>query len=239
MRAVRALCAAVVLGALTGCGGAGDDGAAVKPAAGDGKAGGGGSRLVGQREAESLALHREDVPGYTIQTLAGRGEDARVPVRLFTGDMPRVEPEQCQPVYDNTQQASAYRQYARTDALVSGHGDYVEVALVAYAAGDAHKAVADLRAALARCRSFAMPLQVMEEHFEHPRLLPDPHLGDEAVEYTITQKMDGDEGVIRAPFRHLVVRKGSVIAWFMVHGFPGDDPQLPANVIGTQLGKLR
>ncbi|MDX3098832.1 sensor domain-containing protein [Streptomyces sp. ME19-03-3] len=237
-RTVLAVCAAVVVGTVAGCGNGGDAGAAEKPAARNGDESRSNSRVVSQREAESFALHRKDIPGYTIQTLAGRGEDAQVPVRLFAGGLPRIEPAECQPVYENTQQGSAYRQYARTDALVSGHGDFVEVALVAYGVGDARKALADLREALARCRSFTMPLD-RTEHFEYPRLLPDPHLGDEAVEYTITQKIDGDEGAIRAPFHHLVVRKGSVIAWFMVHGFPGEPPKLPANVVDTQLAKLR
>ncbi|SNT51893.1 hypothetical protein [Actinacidiphila glaucinigra] len=236
--AASAVCAAALMGTMAGCGSGGADGAADKPAARNGDGSGIGSRVVSQREAESLALHRKDVPGYTLQTLAGRGEDAQVPVHLFTGYLPRIEPAACQPVYDNTQQGSEYPQRARTDTLVSGHGDYVEVALVACGAGDAHKAVADLRAALTRCRSFTMPADGTE-HFEHPRSLPDPHLGDEAVEYTITQKIDGDEGVIRAPFHHLVVREGSVIVWFMVHGFPGDTPKLPRNVIDAQLAKLR
>lgn len=91
-----------------------------------------------------------------------------MPVRLFAGEVPRIEPAECQPVHANTQQgASAYRLYARTDALVSGHGDYVEVAPVAYDAGDARKALADLRGALARCRSFTMPLD-RTEHSEPP-----------------------------------------------------------------------
>lgn len=237
-RAALAVGVTAVLGTMAGCGNGGEDRAAGRSAAAHGDENGSSSRVLSQREAESLALHRKDLPGYTIRTLAGRGEDAEVPVRLFTGDLPRIEPAECQPVYANTQQgASAYRQYARTEALITGDDDYVESGLIAYGAGDARKALADLRGALAHCKSFTMPLD-RTEHFEHPRVLPDPHLGDEAVEYTITQKIDGDEGVIRAPFRHLVVRKGSVIAWFRVHGFPGETPELPSNVIDAQVAKL-
>lgn len=55
------------------------------------------------------------------------------------------------------------------------------------------------------------------ESLEHPEVLPDPHLGDEALEYGITDKMTDEEGATRAPFHFLLVRKGSSL--------PGSGPK--------------
>ncbi|MYS22185.1 hypothetical protein GA0115240_138562 [Streptomyces sp. DvalAA-14] len=113
----------------------------------------------------------------------------------------------------------------------------METALIAYRPGDAHKVLADLRAALSRCTSFTGPVD-MTQGFEHPRPLPDPNLGDEAVEYGIMEKMSDAEGTVRVPFEQLVVRKGSVIAWFQVQSNPGRTVALPMDVVTAQIAKL-
>ena len=68
--------------------------------------------------------------------------------------------------------------------------------------------------------------------------MPDPHLGDEALEYGITDKETDEEGTTRAPFHFLLVRKGSVIAWFWAENLPGKPAVLPMHVINAQLAKL-
>jgi hypothetical protein len=207
------------------------------PAARSGSATGNSSHLVTQQEIDSYVLTQKDVPGDKISTTAGRTTDGtEMPVTLFTGNLPRISPKGCQHVYENAQQGSAYRQYARADDLLSGR-DNVEVALIAYRPADAPKVLADLQAALPQCTAYAGPVD-MTEGFEHPQVLPDPHLGDQAVEYRIVEKIDDQEGTLRAPFRFLVVRKGSVIAWFMAQGFPGKAAVLPMDVINAQLAKL-
>ncbi|MEU6071494.1 hypothetical protein ABZ864_45460 [Streptomyces sp. NPDC047082] len=196
------------------------------------------SRLVNQREIDSYVLGLKDVPGSEIATNAGRTTaGTEMPVRLFTGNLPRISPSSCQHVYENSQQAGAYRQYARTDNIISGHGTALHVALIAYRPGDAHKVLADLRAALPGCTSYAGPVD-MTQGFEHPQLLPDPHLGDEALEYGIMEKISDEQGTVRAPFHYLLVRKGSVIAWFEVQALPGETVALPMHVINTQLANL-
>ncbi|MFJ9560106.1 hypothetical protein ACIRQQ_08700 [Streptomyces fuscichromogenes] len=232
VRAAVAVCAVAMMGTGAGCGS--DTGAA---AARSGSASASSSHLVTQQEIDSYVLTQKDVPGHEISTMAGRTTDGKErPPVLLSGNLPRVSPKSCQHVYENAQQGSAYRQYARADDTLSGR-DNVQVALIAYRPADAPKVVADLRAALPRGTAYAGPVD-MTEGFEHPRVLPDPHLGDQSVEYRITEKIDSQEGTIRAPFHFLVVRKGSVIAWFMAHGFPGDTVVLPRDVINTQLAKL-
>lgn len=207
------------------------------PAARSGSAGGSSSHLVTQQEIDSYVLTQKDVPGEKISTMAGRATDGEeVPVALLTGNLPRISPKGCQHVYENAQRGSAYRQYALADDFIYGR-DHVEVALIAYRPTDAPKVLADLKAALPQCTAYAGPVD-MTEGFEHPQVLPDPHLGDQAVEYGITEKIDDEEGTVRAPFHFLVVRKGSVIAWFMTHGFPGEAAVLPKDVINAQLAKL-
>ncbi|MET8453973.1 hypothetical protein [Streptomyces sp. NPDC005209] len=180
-------------------------------------------------------LAPKDVPGYKIVTMAGRTTSrTRMPVRLFAGDLPRISPASCQRVFESAQQAGAYRQYARTDNLITGHGDPVEVALTAYRPTDAHKVLAYLRAALPGCTAYAGPVD-MSEGFEHPQLLPDPDLGDEAVEYGITEKITDEHDTLRVPHHYLLVRKGSVFAWFMVSTLPGAKVALRMDVINTQL----
>ncbi|MEV6013821.1 hypothetical protein AB0M29_44755 [Streptomyces sp. NPDC051976] len=159
-----------------------------------------------------------------------------MPVTLFADNLPRVSPAACQHVYENIQQASAYRQYARAADILRGR-DHVTVALIAYRPADAPKVPADLRAALPQCKSFAGPV-AKTESLEHPQVLPDPHLGDEALEYGITDKLTDEEGTSRAPFRFLLVRRGSVIAWFWTENFPGRPAVLPMRVINAQLAKL-
>jgi hypothetical protein len=207
------------------------------PAARSGSASGNSSHLVNQREIDSYVLTQKDVPGDEISTMAGRTTDGtEMPVTLFAGNLPHISPASCQHVYENAQQGSAYRQYARADDLIGG-GDHVEVGLIAYRPADAPKVLADLQAALPHCTAYAGPVD-MTEGFEHPQVLPDPHLGDEAVEYGIMEKIDDQEGTIRAPFHFLVVRKGSVIAWFTAQNFPGKAAVLPMDVIKVQLAKL-
>ncbi|MFJ9350989.1 hypothetical protein [Streptomyces sp. NPDC101237] len=190
-----------------------------------------------QRELDSYVFRPKEVPGDEIATMAGRTTNGKeMPPRLTAGNLPRISPESCQHIYENTERDSAYRQYALTDNLLSGHDD-VEVALIAYRPADAPKVIADLQAALPRCTAYAGPVD-MTDGFEHPKVLPDPHLGDQAVEYRITEKIDGTEGTLRAPFHFLVVRKGAVIAWFMAQGFPGEKADLPMGVINAQLAKL-
>ena len=248
VRAAVAVCAVAMMGTAAGCGS--DTGAAGKPvvsgtsgrpaAAGSSSAGAKGassSHLVTQQEIDSYALTQTDVPGDTIATMAGRTTlGTEMPPALSTGNLPRISPKGCQHVYENAQHGSAYRQYALADDLLSGP-DNVEVALIAYRPTDAPKVLADLQAALPRCTAYAGPVD-MTEGFEHPQVLPDPHLGDQAVEYDIVEKIDTQEGTLRAPFHFLVVRKGSVIAWFMAQNFPGKTAVLPMDVVNTQLAKL-
>lgn len=200
-------------------------------------------RLVSQREIDSYVLMPKDVPGHDISTTAGRTTTGtEMPVRLMVGSgLPRVSPAGCQHVYENSQQASDYRQNARADDMVSGPGDTVEVSLTAYRPQDAHKVLADLRAALPGCTSYAVPLGD-GMGFEHPQVLPDPQLGDEALEYGIMQKVPADKSsgqpTLYAPFHYLLVRKGSVIAWFQVMAFPGQTASLPMDVVKAQVAKL-
>lgn len=207
------------------------------PAARSGSTSGNSSHLVTQQEIDSYVLTEKDVPGDKISTNAGRTTDGEeMPPALLTGNLPRISPKGCQHVYENAQRGSAYRRYALADDFIFGR-DYVEVALIAYRPTDAPKVLADLKAALPQCTAYAGPVD-MTEGFEHPQVLPDPHLGDQAVEYGITEKIDDEEGTVRAPFHFLVVRKGSVIAWFMAQGFPGKTAVLPKDVINAQLTKL-
>ena len=208
------------------------------PAARGGTGSRNGSRLVNQREIDSYVLGPKDVPGYTIETFAGRTTvGTEMPVALITGNLPRVSPAACQHLYENAEKGSAYRQYARADDVISGHGNAVQVTLVAYRPADARKVLSDLRAELPHCTSFAMPRHPTDR-FEHPRLLPDSHLGDDSVEYGITEKLSDQEGTVRAPYHYLVVRKGSVIAWYQVLNIPGKAATLPMDVINAQLARL-
>lgn len=143
------------------------------------------SHLVNQHEIDSYVLTPKDVPGDNLSTLAGRTTaGTEWPVTLFADNLPRISPAACQHVYENMNQASAYRQYARADDVLGGR-DHVRVGLIAYRPADAPKVLADLRAALPRCTAFTGPVDKTES-LEHPQLLPDPHLGDEVLEYGIT-----------------------------------------------------
>ena len=127
------------------------------------------SRLVNQHEIDSYVLTPKDVPGDDISTLAGRTTaGTEWPVTLFADDLPRISPAACQHVYENMQQASAYRQYARADDLLGGR-DHVRVGLIAYRPADAPKVLADLRAALPQCTAFTGPVDKTES-LERPGL---------------------------------------------------------------------
>ncbi|MBM9507869.1 hypothetical protein [Actinacidiphila acididurans] len=202
---------------------------------------------MSQREIDSYVLTPKDVPGDDISTTAGRtSTGTEMPVSLMVGSrLPRVSPAGCQLVYENSQQAGEYPQHARADDMISGPGNTVEVSLIAYRPQDAHKVLAELRAALPGCTSYAVPMGDGMS-FEHPQVLPDPRLGDEAVEYGIMQKVPADDGTgqgtdagtLYAPFHYLLVRKGSVLAWFQVMAFPGRTASLPMDVVKAQLAKL-
>ncbi|WP_435132847.1 hypothetical protein [Actinacidiphila sp. bgisy144] len=195
---------------------------------------------VGQRDIDSYVLSRKEVPGYSITAMQGRTpEGDEEPVSLSKGTVFRISPFACQPFFANVgSESSAYPQYGLAVDIVADDTIETTISLAAYRPGDAPRVLADLRQSAASCSGWAGPVDKAEKYGK-PQLEAAPRLGDEAVEYKITENITEDDGkVMHVPYVYVTVRKGSTVAAFQVRGLPDKPPKVPTAMIKAQIAKV-
>ncbi|MEW2522631.1 hypothetical protein [Actinacidiphila alni] len=193
----------------------------------------------------------KDVPGWTTDTVAGRGGDGVevAPRILDVSKWPRTSPAACQPLDRMTSLSSDYQYFAVVEQKVSpasGDGPITEMALTSYRPAEAPKVIADLRTSIRTCSDFSQLRGGYE--YTHPQVLADPNVGDEAIAYRLTQVVpsvdsngnpDGGQPV-DVPFHFVVVRSGATIASFYTMTGPGGHgtTDVPMDVVKAQIAKL-
>jgi hypothetical protein len=208
--------------------------------------------MLSQRELEQAIVGPKDIPGWTTETVLGKGGNGvRIPVTI--GDVskwPRIGQAACEPLYDMTMLASRHQFYAVVEQMArTGSGDdekSTRMSLTSLHVADAPKVIADLETSLRTCSSFTS-LEA-GEFWSHPEPLADPMLGDQAIAYRITDSVPSvnslgeDDGgpASKAPFCFVVVRSGATIVAFSSMGYPTQPgpPQVPMNVVKAQVDKL-
>jgi hypothetical protein len=249
-----AVCAAAMVAAAAGCGGGGDGkgGGAHAPsgAASTARAAASGTpraaRMLDQRQLEQAAVGKSDLPGWSTGTQFGHGPDG-VSIKVAITDvaqLPKVSPAVCTalagiamgPVSPGHQHHALFEQSVTRDVKDSGDDSVVGDTLLAYQPADAAGVMTDLRASLKTCDSFPGG---EGERYTHPVPAAAPSVGDDAVEYTITQVVSGDDDPpVDVPFRYLIVRVGATIVVLSALGPPGDHPEIPDVVVNAQAAKL-
>ncbi|MFJ9558795.1 hypothetical protein ACIRQQ_01975 [Streptomyces fuscichromogenes] len=257
-RRVVAAAGVVSVLALTGACGAdsGDEAGAVKKSASAGSASpaSSASRQVSglpasatgkgldQKDLDRLALTAHDVPGYTVDTVTGKGRPVDHDV-LTT--YRAVTPAPCRPVYAAAELGSLHDFTAEvTQDVVSTSddvGQHASVGLASYALADARTVMAELRSALGKCAAAEMrPSAVHPDAglgYSGTRSRSVSGYGDEALAFDATQVVvDGGKGP-SIPFTVLVVRQDSTIATFFSLN-PIQPPAIPEDVVDVQLKKI-
>ncbi|MCW8382435.1 hypothetical protein [Streptomyces justiciae] len=225
-------------GAKSGAGvsvGAASQGVSGEPAAEGGKG-------LGQKALDRLALSGQDVPGYGVTTVSGKGSPVdRGSVMAYRA----ATPAPCRPVYAAAQLGSLHDFSAQVvQDVVSdsdGLGQHASVSLASYTRADAGLVMSELRAALAQCTaadmrpSAAHPDAGLGLSGALPRSVSG--YGDEALAFDATQVVvDGGAG-LEIPVTVLVVRQDSTVATFMSLN-PIQPPAIPQDVLDAQLKKL-
>ncbi|MFI9833587.1 hypothetical protein ACIHIX_38550 [Streptomyces sp. NPDC051913] len=253
-RVVAAVGVAVVLALAGACGTAGGGGAGAGARHGSdasagtasGQASGApaaeGGKGLGQKALDRLALSAQDVPGYGVTTVSGKGSPVdRDSVATYRA----VTPEPCGPVYAAAQLGSLHDFTAEvTQDVVSDSdsmGQHASVSLASYTRADAGTVMTELRTALGKCTtadmrpSAALPGAGLGYSGARPRSVSG--YGDEALAFDATQVVvDGGAGP-EIPVTVLVVRKDSTIATFLSLN-PIQPPEIPQDVLDAQLKKL-
>ncbi|WP_435128030.1 hypothetical protein [Actinacidiphila sp. bgisy144] len=261
------LCLAVlVVAAATACGGGGGGkgGGTHAPSGAASTAGAAASgtpraaRLLDQRQLEQAAVGKPDLPGWSTGTQFGHGPDG-VSIKVAITDvarLPKVSPAVCTalagiamgPVSPGHQHHALFEQSVTRDVKDGEDDSVVGDTLLAYQPADAAGVMTDLRASLKTCDSFPGG---QGERYTRPVPAAAPSVGDDAVEYTITQVVSGgndggndggddggDDDAVDVPFRFLVVRVGATIVVLSALGFPGGRPEIPDAVVNAQVAKL-
>jgi hypothetical protein len=211
----------------------------------------GSARTLSQGELQRGVIGAKDVPGWTTDTVAGRGGDGVevAPHILDVSKWPRTSPAACQPLDRMTSLSSDHQYFAVVEQKVSpasGDGPITEMALTSYRPAEAPKVIADLRTSIRTCSGFSEPLEGFE--YTHPQALTDPKVGDEAIAYRLTQVVpsvdsngDPDGGQpVDVPFHFVVVRSGATIVSFYTMTSPGGHgtTDVPMDVVKSQIAKL-
>ncbi|MER7181033.1 hypothetical protein ABT404_16375 [Streptomyces hyaluromycini] len=195
-----------------------------------------------QKGLDRLALTVDDVPGYTVDTVTGKGSpvdhDVLTAYRAVT-------PAPCRPVYAATEQGSLHDFTAQVlQDVVSASddlGQHASVGLTSYAPADARRVMTELRAALAKCATAEMRPSAAHPDaglgYSGARSRSVSGYGDETLAFDATQVVvDGGIGP-SIPLTVLVVRQDSTIATFTSVN-PVQPPTIPQDIVDAQLKKL-
>ncbi|MET9116047.1 hypothetical protein ABZX38_17860 [Streptomyces longwoodensis] len=191
-----------------------------------------------QKGLDRLALTAHDVPGYTVNTVTGKGSPVDHDLTTYRAVMPAP----CRPVYAAAQLGSLHDFTAQVSQdVVSASdelGQHASVGLTSYTLADARTVITELRAALPKCATAEM-----HPSAAHPGAglgysdIPSRSVtgyGDETLAFDTTQVVDG--GGPSLPLTVLVVRQDSTIATFTsLHPF---QPTIPQDIVDAQLKKL-
>ncbi|MET9496335.1 hypothetical protein [Streptomyces sp. NPDC006552] len=231
-RVLAGLCATAALTATAACGAGADDGASP---AGD-KAGstresrganaGPGLEPLSKAQLGRAVLTGADVKGYRV----GKVSDDEMPDVSVPAD-----PAVCQPLADmfllGSEPGAEARAARSVTSLTETDATVVQVGLLAYEEADAEKVLAGLRTASEKCDAY--------EHTDYkysgvgPRKAP--ALGDEAVSYAMTGKIDGET----IPMTYVVVRSGSTLAAFSgMNVLDAKRAAVPDAIVEAQVAKV-
>lgn len=250
--AVAGVAALLALAGACGKAGGGDDGGGVNSGSGVsagaasqgalGEQASEGGKGLGQKALDRLALSAQDVPGYGVTTVSGKGSSVdRGSVTAYRA----ATPTPCRPVYAAAQLGSLHDFTARVvQDVVSdsdGLGQHASVSLASYTRADAQSVMSELRTALAQCTTADMrPAAAHPDAglgFTGAQSRPVSGYGDEAVAFDATQVIVGSGAGLEIPVTVLVVRQDSTIATFLSLN-PVQPPAIPQDVLDAQLKKL-
>ncbi|WP_428954295.1 hypothetical protein [Streptomyces sp. cg35] len=220
-RVLAGVCATAALAATAACGSGADDAkSADRPAA---KAA---LKPLSEAQLKQAVITEADVKGYRVGAL-GKGDIAEVSVP--------AKPAACQPIADlfllGTEPDAAAIVARSVTSLTETDTTVIQLGLLAHEEADAKKVLAGLRTASEKCEAY--------EHTGYkysgvkPRKAPD--LGDEAVSYEMTGKIDGET----IPMTYTVVRTGSTVAsFYAMNILDAKQAEVPGEIIRAQLAKL-
>ncbi|HET6356250.1 hypothetical protein [Streptomyces sp.] len=192
-----------------------------------------------QKGLDRLALTAHDVPGYTVDTVTGKGRPVDHDV-LTT--YRAVTPAPCRPVYAAAQLGSLHDFTAQVSQdVVSASddlGQHASVDVTSYTPADARTVMAELRAALPKCATAEMRPSAAHPGaglgYSGTQSRSVSGYGDETLAFDATQVVDG--GGPSIPVTVLVVRQDSTIATFTsLNPF---QPSIPQDIVDAQLKKL-
>lgn len=195
---------------------------------------------LSQKGLDRLALTAQDVPGYTVNTVTGKGS----PVNHDDLTTYRtVAPAPCRPVFAAAQLGSLHDFTAQVSQdIVSASDDFgphASVGLTSYTLADARTVMTELRAALPKCAttemrpSAAHPGAGLGYSGTQPRSVSG--YGDETLAFDATQIINS--GGPSIPITILVVRQDSTIATFLSLN-PFQPPTIPQDIVDAQMKKL-
>lgn len=227
-RAAAAAALLPLLALATGCGSGGDgkDGPTVAKGA------------VSTARLTAALLTSTDVPH--VQVLpAGTKQQ-------LLGDTQKADTTACQPIVDQWVSRPKYRRQVYTGAMVTDTTDAQDTAakgaktisltvISSYKKGDAAKAMSDLTAAVAACRSYSVVRGGVTSHFTVRPATADASLGDERVAYVIGDTSKGAEGEALVT----VVRVGDTTAAYETVRADHKPAQLRTSIPAKQAAKLR
>ena len=193
-----------------------------------------------QKSLDRLALTADDIPGYTVNTVTGKGRPVHHDVLT---DYRAVTPAPCQAVYAAAQLGGLrdFTAHVSQDVVSDSDdlGQHASVGLTSYTLADARTVMTNLRAALPKCTtaeirpSAAHPGSGLGYSDAEARSVSG--YGDETLAFDATQvAVSGGPSI---PVTVLVVRQESTIATFMSLN-PFQPPTVPQDVIEAQMKKL-
>ncbi|MEW2619882.1 hypothetical protein [Streptomyces sp. NPDC048106] len=197
-------------------------------------------RGLNQKGLDRLALTAHDVPGYTVDTVTGKGS----PVNHDDLTTYRaVTPARCRPVFAAAQLGSLHDFTAQViQDIVSASddiGQHASVGLTSYTLADARTVMTELRAALPKCATAEMRPSAANPGaglgYSGTRSRSVSSYGDETLAFDATQITKSGEPSI--PITILVVRQDSTIAAFLSLN-PIQPPTIPQDIVDAQLKKL-
>lgn len=228
-RMLAGVCAVAALATTAACGSSGGDdakGDGGKPAAAASKAETAGLKALTEAELTQAVLAKGDVKGYRV----GKTPDAEIP----DVSVP-AKPASCQAIADmmllGTEPDAKARVSRSLSNLKATDATLIRVGLLAQPEADAKKVVADLRTQSEKCASF----EHTDYQYTKVEPLKAPAVGDEAVAYSMTATIEGDE----IPATYTVVRSGSTLAVFYgANLLSAKQAKVPEDMIEAQVAKL-
>ncbi|MFJ9351312.1 hypothetical protein [Streptomyces sp. NPDC101237] len=195
---------------------------------------------LSQKGLDRLALTAHDVPGYTVDTVTGKGS----PVNHDDLTTYRaVTPAPCRPVFAAAQLGSLHDFTAQVSQdVVSASddpGQHASVGLTSYTVANARTVMTELRAALAKCGTAEMRPSAAHPGaglgYSGTQSRSVSGYGDETLAFDATQIINS--GGPSIPITVLVVRQDSTIATFLSLN-PIQPPTIPEDIVDAQLKKL-